>query len=178
MTERLLPLLATQVAWLWFPFPARPMISVEKAALFCNPASGGTFSSTAIEISQNINRSKYAVAKAKVFPHLEAWVCVGRGIPHFKGHNSVQQLCVIPKNKCVKTSRCPYRAFVCHLRVQWIGRLVVSQMCYSVTLCQKVKKITVKKLSISNGQTSCLRDITSMFTYKMRRKLTNRKWPL
>jgi hypothetical protein len=40
---------------------------------------------------------------------------------------------------CNKTSRCPYRAFGRHLRVQWIGRLVVSQMCYSVTLCQKVK---------------------------------------
>jgi nucleotidyltransferase/DNA polymerase involved in DNA repair len=63
----------------------------------------------------------------------------------------------------IKTSRCPYRAFGRHLRVQGIGRLVVSQMCYSVTLCQKVKKklskswpkrkkschIVVKKLSHS-----------------------------
>jgi hypothetical protein len=56
------------------------------------------------------------------------------------------------------TSRCPYRAFGRYLRVQW--RLVLSQMCYSVTLCQKektncqkiVKKIVkknVKKLSQS-----------------------------
>jgi hypothetical protein len=28
-----------------------------------------------------------------------------------------------------QTRRCPYRAFGPHLRVQWIGRLVVSQMC-------------------------------------------------
>jgi hypothetical protein len=32
------------------PAPARPTFTVEKVALFCNPASGGTFSSTAIEI--------------------------------------------------------------------------------------------------------------------------------
>jgi hypothetical protein len=42
---------------------------VEKLALFCNPAAGGFFSSTAIEI---INRYKFAGAKVKVFPHLEA----------------------------------------------------------------------------------------------------------
>jgi hypothetical protein len=59
---------------------------VEKLSLFCNPASGSMFSSTAIEI---INRLKFEVAKAKVFPHLEAWVSVGRGIPHVNGHNSV-----------------------------------------------------------------------------------------
>jgi hypothetical protein len=57
------PLLATQVARIRLPVPARPMFSVEKVALFCNPASGGTFSSTAIEI---INRLKFAVAKVKV----------------------------------------------------------------------------------------------------------------
>jgi hypothetical protein len=45
--------LATQVARVQFPVPARPTISVEKVALFCNPVSEGTFSSTAIEI---INR--------------------------------------------------------------------------------------------------------------------------
>jgi hypothetical protein len=67
------------------PVPARPTISVKKLALICNPASWGTFSSTAIEI---IKRIKFAVAKAKVFPHLEAWVRVGRGIPHVKGHIS------------------------------------------------------------------------------------------
>jgi hypothetical protein len=89
MAERLVPLLATQVARVRFPVPARPTISVEKVALFCNPASGGTFSSTAIEI---IIRLKFAVAKAKVFPHLEAWIRVGRGIPHVKGHNSVLRL--------------------------------------------------------------------------------------
>jgi hypothetical protein len=48
----------------------------------------------------------------------------------------------------IKTSRCPYRAFGRHYRVQW--RLVVSQMCYSVTMCQKVKKEIDKKLSTSS----------------------------
>jgi hypothetical protein len=38
---------------------------VEKVALFCNPASGGTFSSTAIEIIKWVK--KIAVAQAKVF---------------------------------------------------------------------------------------------------------------
>jgi hypothetical protein len=61
----------------------------KKVALFCKPASGGTLSSTAIEI---INMLKFAVEKAKVFPHLEARVRVGRGIPHVKGHNSSLQL--------------------------------------------------------------------------------------
>jgi hypothetical protein len=37
---------------------------VEKVALFCNPASGGTFSSTAIEIIKWVK--KFAVAQAKV----------------------------------------------------------------------------------------------------------------
>jgi hypothetical protein len=32
-------------------------------------------------------RKQFAVAKAKVFLHLEAWVRVGRGIPHVKGYN-------------------------------------------------------------------------------------------
>jgi hypothetical protein len=40
------------------------MFSVEKVALFCNPASGGTFSSTAIEIITWVK--KIAVAQAKV----------------------------------------------------------------------------------------------------------------
>jgi hypothetical protein len=38
MAERLVPLLATQVAWVRFPVPARPTFSVEKVSLFCNPA--------------------------------------------------------------------------------------------------------------------------------------------
>jgi hypothetical protein len=37
---------------------------VEKVALFFNPASGGTFSSTAIEIMKWVK--KFAVAQAKV----------------------------------------------------------------------------------------------------------------
>jgi hypothetical protein len=43
---------------------ARPTFRVEKVALFCNPASGGTFSSTAIEIIKWVNF--FAVAQAKV----------------------------------------------------------------------------------------------------------------
>jgi hypothetical protein len=37
---------------------------VEKVSLFCNPASGGTFSSTAIEIEKWV--TKFAVGQAKV----------------------------------------------------------------------------------------------------------------
>jgi hypothetical protein len=64
-------------------FKARPTFSVEKLALFSNSASGSTFSSTAIEI---INKLKFAVAKARVFPHLGlAWVCVGAWKDSFPG---------------------------------------------------------------------------------------------
>jgi hypothetical protein len=98
MAELIVPLLATQVARARFPVPDRLMFRVEKVALFYLPVSGGTFSSAAIEI---IKWGKFfAVAQAKV-SHLEAWVCIGRGIPHVKGHNCVLWL-VIPKNKCVK----------------------------------------------------------------------------
>jgi hypothetical protein len=50
MAERLATLVATQVVQVQFPVPDRPKFRVEKVALFCNPASGGTFSITAIEI--------------------------------------------------------------------------------------------------------------------------------
>jgi hypothetical protein len=57
--------------------PARHTFRVEKVALFCNPASGGTFSSTAIEIIKWVK--KIEVAQAKVLPHLEAWeYCIQR----------------------------------------------------------------------------------------------------
>jgi hypothetical protein len=49
--------------------PARPTISAKKK--LCNPASGGTLPSTAIEIIYSL---KFAVAKAKVFAQLKAWV--------------------------------------------------------------------------------------------------------
>jgi hypothetical protein len=71
MADRLVPLLVMRVAQVRFPVPARPTFRVEKVALFCNPASGGSFSSTAIEIIKWVE--KFAVAQAKVFPHLEAW---------------------------------------------------------------------------------------------------------
>jgi hypothetical protein len=50
MAEQVVSLLATQVARVQFPVPARPTFRVEKVAFLCNPASGGTFSSTPIEI--------------------------------------------------------------------------------------------------------------------------------
>jgi hypothetical protein len=50
--------------------PAGPTISVEKVTLFCNPASGAR--SQALQSRLYIGE-KFAVAKAKVFPHLEAW---------------------------------------------------------------------------------------------------------
>jgi hypothetical protein len=40
MAERLVPLLATQVARVRFPGGDRPTFRVEKVALFSNPASG------------------------------------------------------------------------------------------------------------------------------------------
>jgi hypothetical protein len=49
MDKRLATLLATQVAQVQLPVPARPTFRVENVALFCTPASGGTISSTAIE---------------------------------------------------------------------------------------------------------------------------------
>jgi hypothetical protein len=71
MAKRLVPLLATQVARVRFLVPARPTFRVEKVALFCHPASGGTFPSTAIEIIKWVEQ--FAVGQAKVFPHIEAW---------------------------------------------------------------------------------------------------------
>jgi hypothetical protein len=50
MAQRLVLLLATQVARVRFLVLARPTFRVEKVAIFCSPASGDTFSSTAIEI--------------------------------------------------------------------------------------------------------------------------------
>jgi hypothetical protein len=44
------PLPASQVAGVWAPVPSRPTISVEKLFFYCNPASAGKFSSTAIKI--------------------------------------------------------------------------------------------------------------------------------
>jgi hypothetical protein len=61
MAERLVLLLATQVARVRFLVPARPLFSVEKVALFCNPVSGVKFSSTASEIIKWVQKN--AVAK-------------------------------------------------------------------------------------------------------------------
>jgi hypothetical protein len=62
MAERLVPLLTTQMAQVRFPVPSMPTFRVEKVSLFCYPASGGTFSSTAIEIIQWVKF--FAVAQA------------------------------------------------------------------------------------------------------------------
>jgi hypothetical protein len=44
-------------------------------ALFCNPVSGGTFSSTAIEIIKWVKKNCTSASKGD--PHLEAWEGVG-----------------------------------------------------------------------------------------------------
>jgi hypothetical protein len=59
----------------------RPTFSVEKVALICNPASGGTFSSTAIEIIKW--DKKTALAQAKV-SHI-----LSLGIPYSKNSFSL-----------------------------------------------------------------------------------------
>jgi hypothetical protein len=64
MADRLVPLLAKQVARVGLPVLARPTFRVEKVALFCNPASGGTFSSTVIEIIKWVKQ--IALVQAKV----------------------------------------------------------------------------------------------------------------
>jgi hypothetical protein len=68
MAEWLAPLPASQVARVQSLVPARPTNIMEKVALFCN-----------------LRGHVLKVAKAKVFPHLEARVSVGRGISAFKG---------------------------------------------------------------------------------------------
>jgi hypothetical protein len=81
MAERLLPLPATQVAWVrlvwksWFFYVT---LRLGARCKHCN---------CPVKLDK-----KNAVAKAKVFPHLEARVHVGRGIPHVKVHNSVLRL--------------------------------------------------------------------------------------
>jgi hypothetical protein len=67
MAERLVTLAAKQVVWVRFPVP----VYCGKVALFCNPASGGTFLSTAIEIIKWVE--KFAVAQAKVTHILRPW---------------------------------------------------------------------------------------------------------
>jgi hypothetical protein len=63
--------MAEKVARVLFPLPVRPTLRVEKVALLWNPVSGGTFSSTAIEIIKWVNI--FAVVQTKVFPHVEIW---------------------------------------------------------------------------------------------------------
>ena len=60
MAERLVTLPAKQVAWVRFPVPARPTLSVEKL-LFSVTLLRGTFTSNAIEIIKWVKN--FAVAK-------------------------------------------------------------------------------------------------------------------
>jgi hypothetical protein len=69
MAERLATLPTTQVARVQSPVPAGPTISVDKVALFCNPKISR---SQALQL-RFYKGKKIAVAKAKVFPHLETW---------------------------------------------------------------------------------------------------------
>jgi hypothetical protein len=64
MAERLATLPAMQLARVQSLVPAGPTISVEKMALFCNPALGAR--SQALQLRLYIGY-KFAVAKAKVF---------------------------------------------------------------------------------------------------------------
>jgi hypothetical protein len=79
MAERLAKLRATQVAWV--RFPARPTISAEKWFFSVTLRPGARHKYC---ICFKIDK-KNAVTKAKVFPHLEAWVRVGCGMPYTKG---------------------------------------------------------------------------------------------
>jgi hypothetical protein len=58
--------------------------------------------------------------------------------------------------KSTKTSRCPYRAFGRHLRVQWNGRLVVSQICYSKKWFQGLRQTTLQKIFANFKIKRCL----------------------
>jgi hypothetical protein len=62
------------------------------------------FSSTAIEI---IVRLKMCSCKAKVFPHLEARFCVGRGIPPSK-----DSLSLYSKDTYVKKTKKKHKCFL------------------------------------------------------------------
>jgi hypothetical protein len=71
MAERIVLLPAMQVDRVRFMVPARPTSRVEKVDIFCNPVSGGTFSSTAFEIIKELKN--IPVAKAKVSHILRPW---------------------------------------------------------------------------------------------------------
>jgi hypothetical protein len=73
---------------------------------------GGTFSSTAIEIIKWVK--KIAVAQAKVTHILRP----GKASEKTPKGVITPSLCEISQNASRKTSRCPYRAFGRHLRVQ------------------------------------------------------------
>jgi hypothetical protein len=91
------------------------MFRVEKVALFCNPASGGTFSSTAIEIIKRVK--KIAVAQSKVSYILrpgntafKEQLKLVNGFERYyqrihefkkKSYDSTHYGFFIPKNKCV-----------------------------------------------------------------------------
>jgi hypothetical protein len=123
MADRLVPLPATQVARVGFLVPARPMISEEKLALFCNPASGGrlqalqlhcivgfvvcgdfgggwTVGADPCQVPSLTLKSKQT--KARVFPHFAVWVCVELWIRHGKVFLSLSLLTYSKKKMCFR----------------------------------------------------------------------------
>jgi hypothetical protein len=60
-----------------------------KAGSFLKPCVQRQVASTVIA---QLSILKNALAKAKVFPHLEACVRLGYGTPHVQGQNSVRRL--------------------------------------------------------------------------------------
>jgi hypothetical protein len=73
MADCLAMLLATQVARVRFPVPARPTFYVEKVSLLCYPASGGTFSSSQLGLYNGLK--KFAVTKVCGDLRLD-WLCI------------------------------------------------------------------------------------------------------
>jgi hypothetical protein len=82
------------------PRPGQTYVYCGKVALFCNPASGGTFSSTAIEIIKWVK--KFAVVQAKVSHILRP------GKPSEKTLKGVipPSLCEISQNASRKKDNC------------------------------------------------------------------------
>jgi 1-deoxy-D-xylulose 5-phosphate reductoisomerase len=88
MAERLAPLRATQGARVR-SLARTDLRFVLKMAFSFTPSPGARSQALQLKI---INSLTFAVAKAKVFPHLEAWVPVKRGIPHAKDVISLSAL--------------------------------------------------------------------------------------
>jgi hypothetical protein len=115
VVERLAPLPATQVSRVQFLIPAGSTINVEKAALFCNPASGTRSQAcTAIEIVDCINNTTGVPASRGTGPRVH-------GIPHSKDRLSLFMVqysnatCVKNTQKTYLTFLQPYGSFRCKI---------------------------------------------------------------